>query len=78
MSFEVFLTYQKMVTFWTYAGESGTTLSGCLCDVSHPHGNVRWSTVRYCDNLWSYSLTGCWHSNGNLLMLVANMFYFVI
>ena len=26
MSFELFLTYQKMVTFWTYAGESGTTL----------------------------------------------------
>ena len=27
MSFELFLlTYQKMVTFWTYADESGTTL----------------------------------------------------
>ena len=22
-----FLTHQKMVTFWTYAGESGTTLN---------------------------------------------------
>ena len=27
MSFELILTYQKMVTFWTYAGESGTTLT---------------------------------------------------
>ena len=27
MSIELFLTYQKMVTLWTYAGESGTTLS---------------------------------------------------
>ena len=26
MSFELFLRYQKMVTFWTYADESGTTL----------------------------------------------------
>ena len=26
MSFELFLTYQKMVNFWTYADESGTTL----------------------------------------------------
>ena len=28
MSFELFLTYQKMVTFWTYADESGTTSQG--------------------------------------------------
>ena len=27
MGFELFLTYQKMVTFWTYADEPGTTLS---------------------------------------------------
>ena len=31
MSFELFLTYQKMVTFWTYAGESSTNLINTVC-----------------------------------------------
>ena len=34
MSFELFLTYQKTVTFWTYADKSSTTLIKFISGIS--------------------------------------------
>ena len=40
MRFELFLTYRKMVTFWTYADKSGTTLRQGFTAVVKSYGQI--------------------------------------